>query len=113
MQNKKKKRLLLWVAFAELVIIVIGLMIALWPRDDKELDALHHNAGDVAEPDEDLKLQALALSGSGLYGFVNGKRPGKTECKDHYGFQYFSNHFRCHAFIPLKLNFRNALCKKF
>ncbi len=40
MQNKKKKRLLLWVAFAELVIIVIGLMIALWPRDDKELDAL-------------------------------------------------------------------------
>ena len=45
--------------------------------DDKELDALHHNAGDVAEPDEDLKLQALALSGSGLYGFVNGKRPGK------------------------------------
>ena len=63
--------------------------------------------------DEDLKLQALALSGSGLYGFVNGKRPGKTECKDHYGFQHFSNHFRCHAFIPLKLNFRNALCKKF
>ena len=62
--------------------------------NDKELDALHHNAGDVAEPDEDLKLQALALSGSGLYRFVNGKRPGKTECKNHYGFQYFMTRWK-------------------
>ena len=36
--------------------------------DDKELDALHHNAGDVAEPDEDLKLLTLyAVSGFNEY----------------------------------------------
>ena len=33
------------------------------------------DAENVADPDEDLKLQALALGGTALPGLVNGQRP--------------------------------------
>lgn len=44
-KNRRKKKgnshLLLWILFAESVIVVIGLiLVLLWPREDEELDAL-------------------------------------------------------------------------
>ena len=43
-KNQKKKQksshILLWIVFAEIVIVVFGLLLILWPREDEELDAL-------------------------------------------------------------------------
>ena len=53
----------------------------------REQNEILGNAEDVADPDEDLKLQALALGSPGLPGLVYGQRPAQAEANDHKGFQ--------------------------
>jgi hypothetical protein len=46
---------------------------------------------DVADPDKDLKLQALTLGSPGFPGFIHRQRPAQTKADDHYGFAQSSN----------------------
>ena len=49
-------------------------------------DEVLGNTEDVADPDEDFKLQALTLGGPGLPGLVYGQGPAEAKADDHDGF---------------------------
>ena len=52
-----------------------------------DLNYLSDDAAGIADEQEDLKEQALALGGAGNDGFADGNRPGQTETEDGQCFQ--------------------------
>ena len=66
----------------------------------EELDEVLGDTENVADPDEDLKLQGLALGSAGLPGLVDGQRPAQAKANQHCNFQKLR-----HGRQPSKISF--------
>ncbi len=59
-EGPKTRQVLLWIIFVELVVVVVGLVIALLPREDEKLDALLEQDVTIAY-EEETETEALAV----------------------------------------------------
>ena len=67
----------------------------------EEFDEVLGNSKNVADPNEELEEQALALGGPGDPGLADGNGPAQTKANNHNNFAYFSDNGRIHSHLPL------------